>query len=99
MCHLQPHGPPGDEQASPFGSSPGESGEKFRHHSEKLSPEIDRFPAGQDVAPCLYTLPETNVSSPLFTNQMQLETIFLAIHTERDNLERGMPCLFFFFLN
>jgi len=30
-----------------------DDGEEFLHYSGKPSPEIDKFPAGQDTAPCL----------------------------------------------
>lgn len=58
-----------------WGSSPLESKEEFLHYSEKVIPETEKFPAGQDAAPCLQTLPETNINIPLFTNQMRLGDI------------------------
>lgn len=55
----------GDMEAFTLGVIPLESGEEFLHYSEKSSPETEKFPAGQDAAPChLEALPETNINIP-----------------------------------
>lgn len=45
--------PQESNRPSLLGHNFSENGKEFLHYSEKLSPEIDKFPAGQDTASCL----------------------------------------------
>lgn len=86
MCHiLYP-------KLSPTGSSFIESREEFLNYLDKASPELDKFPVGQDTAS--KTLPETNMNFSLLTDQMHLEILSPEIYTSLYIFKQGMPCLF-----